>query len=344
MNPIYAEIKEVEQEAAAMGAEFVGAVVNLNVKLGDATVPINAIHRALKNDPKIPKEWVPEERDALSLYLAVASGLNRNSARSFEFPANYPQDLKDKFRGYSVTRLWYKKDSDMPCAHRVIYKHASTTEVEGKGTVSDIEIEHSLMVILNKDPITGFQLTIQKDDGFDPDARIFFEPFLHSLLTQFEERVNGEYNSTELRKVVLEVIHRHIGARSVNDGLYFVQKEMVDPINHFCDVINSVHEGISLLNFGVYRGQPGTIEANNFNKIQESLSHEIMRELKDLKAELLEFEKNIDVTRDSTWTKRVARINEIKAEIAKLRSEQMLISDLTDDMLTECLAVVKRNI
>lgn len=325
-------------------ADFVGAVINLNVRLGEDTVPVSAVREALAKNQNIPKDWLPEEREPLSLYLSVASGLNRNSARSFIFPEDYPAELREKFRGYSVTRLWYKKDSDMPCAHRVIYKHATTTEVDGKGAVQDVEIEHSLMVILNNDPDTGLQLSIQKDDDFDPEARIFFDPFLHTLLTQFEERVNGEYNSTEVRKIILDVVHKHIGARSVNEGLYFVQKELVGPINEFCETINSVHNGVSLLNFAISKGAPGSIEEKNFQMVQQSLSHEIIRELKDLQAELLEFEKNEDTTRDSTWHKRAQRINEVKAEIKRLRDEHMLISDLTDNLIDACTQVIKRNI
>lgn len=345
MSDIYQTIKQTEQKLKERGQKFVGAVVNLNVRIGtDQTVPIQAIYNKVAST-NISKDWLPEQRDPVSLYLAVAASMSRGSARSFDFPSDYPSELKDNFKGYSVNRLWFERDSDRPCGHRVIYRHATRTAVDQVGSVPDLEVEHSIMVILKRvEHGNGFQIEIKLDPDFEDSAYRYFEPFLHTLMTRFNERLDGEYNSTELRKIILDVILNKVQARSVNDGLYFVPKgDKLTELNAFCEALGEVHNGIKLLNFTISDGEEGTLERQNFEAISDSLTVSLVKELKDLKAELEQFDA-AEGTRSSTWIDRAQRISEIKAEIRDLRSEQMLISDITDDLLKECQEIVNTNL
>jgi len=344
MSDIYETIKATEKQAADRGHKFVGACVNLNVRIGtDQTVPIQAIYNKIAST-NLPQDWLPEQRDPVSLYLAVAATLSRGSSRSFEFPSDYPTELKDNFKGYSVTRLWFERDTDRPTGHRVIYRHGIRTAVESVGSVPDVEVEHSIMVILKRvEHGNGFQIEIKLDDEFEDSAFRFFEPFLHTLKTRFEERLDGEYNSTELRKIILDVIINKVQARSINDGLYFVPREKLAALNLFCESLAEVNSGIKLLNFVVFDGDEGTIDRKNFEAVSDALTLNLFKELQALKGELVAFSE-AEGTRSGTWMDRAERISEIKAEIRELRSEQMIISDITDDLLKECQAIVTQNL
>jgi hypothetical protein len=343
MNNIYEMIKNAEADAKAKGGDFLGATVNLNVKIGaDNTVPIRAIHDSLKNNPNIPREWLPKDREDLSLYLGVITSLNKNSERSFNFPPDYPKELKETFNGYTVTRLWKNKDDQYPCGHRIFYKNKVKTYVDSVGSVKDQEIEHSIMIVLERNEL-GLQICPKFDNEFDMANLVYFEPFIDTLYQQYQDRINGQYNSTELRKIILDVILNKIHARSLNDGLYFVPKDKLGPLNEFCETLRQVDKGISLLNFGVMRGPEGSFEQTTFQQVSEGISADVLKELKALKAELAEFDA-ADTTRASTWTDRFERLRNISKEVQNYRNEQMLISDVVDDLLLECKSIVAENL
>lgn len=344
-------LKQANEEAAQSGVEFVGSVVSLSVQLMEhESLTLNQVRQVILDHPNIPDEWAPEALNKLTMYLKLASELNKTSSRSFDIPPDSPfYDNEDRFGGYIVQRLSKRQDDRIPTSHRVFYKEPKVGSVEGK-VLKDISIDTSIVVSLKRiygtsatdDTDSEFEIMVDSTECPDEDFHNYI-PFLATLDRVFRERCVGRYSSTHIRELFIDVITKKVKAISVNPSQYFVDKENIDPVANLAESLNRIDAGIRVLDFVINKGVQGSIANRSFEAVSFGLSKTILKDINLLKAELAEMGER-DNVRSKTWTKKSEELQALAKRLKAYKNKELITGDIIGDELRACNAIILKNI
>jgi hypothetical protein len=350
-------LSRANEEAKRNGAEYIGSVINLNVSLNntDNCVPLNDVRQAIIDNPLVPSHWAPEPLNPLSIYLKLTQELGRKALTTFQETG--VEINEEEFGGYIVKRLHLQKAEDVPTAHRVFFtRKVASSVADNHGatrTVEDIEIEHSIIVTLRRvwgtvdTDLSGgsvFQIEVDYDDC-PLHLQRNFQPFILSAQALFEKRQNGIYEASQIRELFLNVIHNHIGADTLNKGLYFVYRDKIDSVSALSESLNGLDSGINVINLPIPKYQdPNSLGNQAFKQVSQAVGSSILNDASALLSELKSFEDADTKTRGGTWDSRADMLRELRKKVELYRNKELLVGDSLDDVLKKCGHILINNL
>lgn len=336
-------IAEINAYYKQQNAEFLGTTVSLSVTMGQDTVPLSTIQSMVRNTPEIPDKWMPDPRNKLTLYLETINQL-KNSASFERFRKHedeFPFDPAEHF-GYLGKRTRYKRDEEIPVAHKIVHLRRSDAVAEGFEDMDidmiDYDVDDGIVVMLRR--------TEGTEDTDDSTSRFAIEfpgnlpdeymPFILTLNETFAERLAQNYDSTAIREVILDMVKGKMNAQPINTGLYLVEGEQAHQLDALRHEFRKIHPSIDLFTQHVVRHNevPEEHPANqNFQNVKRRLTSSVVEDMKSFVQELEQFEESDTDTKRSTWTRRANALREMKKRVRKFKNKAMLETAAVEKLL-----------
>jgi hypothetical protein len=347
-------IQDLNQFYRDQGAEFLGTVVSLSVRLGEDTVPLKRIQKMILDTPEIPNEWSPTPRNKLSLYLDTINQLkNSVSFQKFaDYVDEFPFDPEDHF-GYLGKRTRYKKYDSIPAAHKIV--HLRRSETEGTSfedldiDLIDYDVDDGIMVMLER--IEGTEetdcTTSKFRISFGSDVPDEYNPFLLALRDRFSERLAQVYDSSAIRDVILDMVKNKMDAQSINTGTYFIDSAEAAQLEALRNGFAEIDDRIDLFTMDVvrYKDKPKEHPANNnFGNVQKRLTQSVLTDLKEFVDNIKSHRDSDTDTRRSTWNNRANDLREYKKRVRKFKAKQVLEADIAEAKLDEASTLLRKQL
>lgn len=205
------------------GGEVIGTLLSFRCP-EQVVIPFYQLTSAMDLNADIPKDWIPEQRNQLSLYLAAMSGLNRTSPKNFNFDKDVCGFTEEEFGGYFVTRLVKEQASGRPTSHKIIHMlrilepvDATANKYKTVDVISDEGIIIDLMRVSgdeNTDKIGASKFEIVVNGGQPFSA--LYQPFVEKLTSDFNEMLNFVYRPKQIREIVQEIVRDKLNSTPVN--------------------------------------------------------------------------------------------------------------------------------
>lgn len=332
---------QLNSEATANGAEFVGSVLFLSVG-ASASVRLNHLVQAMQANSEIPASWIPEPLNHLSLYLQCISGLNRASITRINPHA--VEALPDTHAGYSIHRLHLRKDEDMPTAHKVF----AMRKVPGvNGKLSDVEVDEGIIISLrrtygdastDKTGQSEFSIDVQANGRLAPE----YEVFVDTLIEQFRQVRDTRYNADQIRVLLVDLLRNQLKATPIKRGDYFVEGRDLNMVESLREVFCSLDENIKLNPLHICKFKAAPTLNQSFTSLAESVQESVLKEMRDFIEELNHLENKEGKTRASTWQDRHDRFLDLQIKVKRFQSKQLIESDILTDLSQSALEILAK--
>ena len=325
----------------ALSKNNLGAIVGISVRDAGGNVNLSQIRDAVLNNSLIPDEWAPEALNPLSVYLQTISSIAKSATKHLEIPHGSDFDIVEH-GGYIVNKMKYSQGEEIPSIHRIHHKKKLDKTREGQA-VRDIDIEDALVVYLRRTfgnmlhDIAGsstFEICIDKDKVSDENFK-YFEPFINTLNIWFDERCAGLYSSDQIRKLFYDCV-KSLKSKNILNGMYFIPESDVASIKALSHALTSLHKGIRIVVIPIPKFVEGG-DNSTFDEVRPLVEQSLLDELLLLQDEI---EALSEVTRDSTWTKKLERWIDLEEQIKSYKTEKIIVESCIDDLAEEIKAAL----
>lgn len=344
-------LNQLNADFKASGGEYVGSMLWLRVSA--KAVEAREIRNMILNDPRLDNSWAPDTLNNLTLYLQTMSELNRASLGKFEFDESKVPFTKDSHAGYSVHRLFLRKDSAIPTAHKILHLEKTLTEIkDATGTVverrvEDVEADSGIRVECNR--LSG---GVEEDSAGTSEFQLKIDgvsdrylPFIETLSKNFEAKRNEFYDSQQVRNLIVDdIIMDKMQALSVTRGVYFIEGSNAEAVEALREGLLKIHPGIRLSVHHVGKFAEGSMLNRTFEEVSVSVTDTLMNELEMLQDEMQGFIDSETKTRPSTWTKREQALREYRKRVKRVSSKLKLDTDILNDMLDDCTDLLDKGV
>lgn len=336
-----------ELNESVENVEYVGTMCTLSVVMGDNDLRYEDIQNMMLNDPDIPNDWVPEQRNMLRMYLDCMNALkNTQSLKHFEpWDDEFGFDPYKEHAAYMGMRTHYSRDSRFPTSHNIL--HVKKSEELDEFNNHRLETDEAVTIQLERTEGTSEtdNSTSKFRINFPSDMPQEYYPLVFALHNMFKDRVNRIYDSAAIRELVLDIIRHKLGGQNVNTSLYFVDSKDADSLTALKNGLARLDTGIDLFLFHVHhhRDKPSDHPVNEtFKSVSRGVTRSLVDELKEFFDEVKsrkEDEEN--VTRADTWDRRAGELRDLKKRITSFKNKQMLEADMVDHFLEGATEIIK---
>jgi hypothetical protein len=325
---------QLNSEATANGAEFVGSVVFLSVQQ-ETNIALGSLVREMQLHPEIPSDWAPEPLNHLSLYLQTISGLGRGGANKFK-------GMPDTHGGYTVHRLFLRSESDMPAAHKVF---ALRRIMGADGKLADVEVDSGIIISLrrtygdkstDKTGLSMFAVDVQ--GAMTPE----YEVFVQTLLSQFEMVRDERYTADQVRSLLIDILKDKLNAVPIKRGDYFVEGRSVNALEALREVFTRVDEGVRINPLHIVKYAGAQALNQSFSSLAGAVQESVVKEMQGFLEELNHLDTKDSKTRAGTWQDRHDKFMDLQLRIKRLQSKQLIENDILTDMAQEALDILGR--
>lgn len=348
----------VEQQIEAYrekGADFVGSLLRLSVH-SDANCALPDYCEMFYDNDLLPDEWAPEVISDLKLYLTCMSELHRSSLKKFTYdPATLTFD-PETHTGYNVKRMHLRKESDTPTSHKIIHLTSVREPVyddNGKvigHDIVDVQADTGIKIYLKRlegtpqNDNTGknkwsILLSSDEEDNYiDPR----YSPFINTLLCNFELKKRRNYGTRELRDLTMNILKGKLGVDNVGHGTYFIPPSKMELARELKKELKALHPGLDLWVMGVPRWEDPSMN-DAYNMTQLGLTDSLISELREFKDEIEALVDGDSDTRESTWSKKLQQLSEIKKRIREYESLKLFKDDFMSDLMGDIRSAIVEN-
>lgn len=341
-----------KDQATRIGGEFKGGVIHISVEVGEAIIRQRDIKNAIASCPSIPSEWYPDVHNNLTLYFQTISEMKRAGIKNFIVPTDINFDV-EIHAGYTVDKVMQNVHDKFPTCHKVFRKTRASGKAEDSKTeesrnITDIKMSEGIIVMLErtkgtvKDDETGdseFDLVIDTTvEGQDVDEYI---PFIETLKTRFMSKINGVYDSRQIRDILLKIVRQDIEAISIQTGLYFVGPSKIDPVYELAEAMQKVHAGIRIQVIPIIEYKDAPLFNKHVDDVKISLTDSIISDFKTFNKTITEMAQDMDTNiREATWLKKLSELRKYKDLLTELKEDNMIKIDILQDLIDETEEII----
>jgi hypothetical protein len=351
------------------GAEFLGAVVRLNVSV-QTPLTLNQIRDVFLNSNLLPDEWAPERRSDLKLWLDTMTEAGRTTRVNKLVPnldGGFEFDV-ETHAGHFVKRLELESASDKPVAHTVIKMDKKLVPVfddrgqlvrdkDGKPVMkqSSVEADDGIRVLLVRakgsyeDDVLGtntWELVVERPDGTeytnDSDIPVEYYPFLRTVWTRWSDKRRGNYQTKEVRDIVNDIINRFLHLDTFDTATHFAPKDKLNQLRELSDRLRDLHPGIRLHLWELVRWDGDDQRNDMVDAVSHGLIDTLQLELKRLIEEMKKRDGD-DSTRESTWNTRREKLLEIRNKCRDYNRIKLMNEQTFQDMFEEAKQLLLAN-
>jgi len=337
-------VDEAKKQAEKANGVFKGAIVHISVSTGSANIKQSDIRNAIQSCKSIPESWLPDVHNNLTLYLQTITEMNKAGLKNFILPNDLSFNVEEH-AGYSSDRVYKKAHDKYPTAHKIFRKIKFSGEIEDSKNsetraVTDVAHSPGIKIMLERtvgthaDDATGkseFDLII--DPEYPEQDISEYQPYILTLKQRFNDKINGVYESRQIRDIVLDIIKGQVNAISIQTGLYFVKASSIDPVYELAEAMQKVCDGIRIQTIPVIEFKDAPILNKHVEEVRVSLSESILSEVKKFCSDIDVMEDEDSGTRDSTWLKKLGEVKKYKSLLEELENDNMLVLDVIREML-----------
>lgn len=349
-------LDNAKAEAQKVNGEFKGAVVHISVEVGEANIRQKDIRNAIESCSSIPTEWLPEVHNNLTLYFQVISEMKRAGIKNFIIPPGITFNIEDH-AGYTVDKVYQNSQDRYPTAHKIFRKTKFNNKVVDHKNlemrnIQDVNNSEGLVIMLER--VSG---TVKDDDNgtsefdlvLDPERAgqdiDEYMPFIETLKTRFQDKINGIYDSRQIRDILLKIVKTDVGAISIQTGLYYVPANSINPIYELAEAMQKVHAGIRIQMIPIIHFKDAPMFNKHVEDVKVSLTENILSEVKSFNQTIKTMAEDEDSkTRDSTWLKRLGELRRYKDLLTELKNDNMITIDILEELLEETEEIITEQI
>jgi hypothetical protein len=330
------------------GGEIIGTLLSFRCP-EKVVVPFYQLTSAMELNPDIPKDWIPEQRNQLSLYLAAMTALNRTSPKQFVFDKDVCGFDEDEFGGYFVTRLLKEQASERPTSHKIIHMLRILEPVDtaaNKIQYKTVDVISDEGIIIDLKRVSGdentdkigqskFEIIV---NGGNPYSALY-QPFVKTLTDTFNDMLNFVYRPKQIREIVQEIVRDKLNSTPVN-GWYFTPTKALDALAALEYTLNEVNDGINFMFLPLKRGGS---EADNLavQSIAAGIEDSFLDELDKLEQDIVTLGESESKTREATWADRLKKLEQVKAKIAEYKEIQLIKTESAELRLEDVFETIK---
>lgn len=373
MSNVHSNTQKWIQSWENKGADLMGVTIQVSVSVPVGNeVEVSKLKQAVRDSIVLPDRFAPVQKNPYSLYLKTISQLGRMSIKKFDIEPgdNFDIETHDTYTVDTVHRAIAEKE---PCKHRVYHKKklASSIEDDVKGRIhndlQDVSFDDSILFILERtkgtvaDDESGdseFEISViprnEKNEVVSLDG---FAPFIRTLNSLYESKLEGKYTSEQVRTWLMKVILDDIRADNIHRGTYFVPVEKMDLILELSSVLKKVHPGISIFCMPVvaYKDadKSNPVLNQSLQVVQTMLGDSVLKEAESLLNELEALKARDDeavlesgktTVRSSTYVKRMQEFTALTNKVKEYQNRTLLVNDSIEFMFEDIEGILKQQL
>jgi hypothetical protein len=330
---------QLNSEAAANGAEFVGSVVFLSVAQS-TSIKLGNMVNAMRANPAIPDAWIPEPLNHVALYLQIISSMNRASLAKFNNPGQ--NILPDTHAGYSVHRLYLRREDAMPTSHKVF----ALKKVPGPdGKLLDVETDAGIIVTLRRtlgDASTD--KTGQSEFSIDVQGYMTaeYDVFVDTLIKTFNAARDQFYGAEQIRTMIVDILRNQLKATPIKRGDYFIDGREINAMEALRDVFKTLDEGVSINPLHIVKFVNAPTLNQSFNSLAQSVQESVLKEMQDFVDELNHLDTKESKTRAGTWESRHDRFMDLQLKVKRMQAKTLIEGDILLDLADQAKEILSR--
>lgn len=330
---------QLNSEAAANGAEFVGSVVFLSVSQA-TSIKLGNLVQAMQSHPLIPETWIPEPLNHVSLYLQIISSMNRASLAKLN--ASGQSLLPDTHAGYSVHRLYLRRDDAMPTSHKVF----ALKKVPGHdGKLLDVEVDSGIIITLRRthgdastDKNGQSEFTIDVQGHMTTE----YEVFLDTLIKSFNAARDQFYGAEQIRTMIVDILRNQLKATPIKRGDYFIDGRDLNAMEALREVFKTLDEGVSINPLHIVKFVNAPTLNQSFDSLAQSVQESVLKEMQDFVDELNHLETKDSKTRAGTWEARHDRFMDLQLKVKRMQAKTLIEGDILLDLADQAKEILSR--